>query len=212
MSKPLLPSAYQQPWLTMYGKRVFVMPLQWRHNGCDSVSNHQSHDCLFNRLFRRRSKKTSKLHVTGLCEGDSPGTGEFPAQMASNAENVSFDDVILHEIDFSYRCHLSAGHSKYMAPGHLRPPCWLDHAHGCHMSHIAWHMYHVTVGKQTIFERGREVCNPLISLLLVGLPSRSNNAPCHWSNSMRPRPYDTYPIYFSSSSRKTVGRVTVCCM
>ena len=36
-----------------------------------------------------RSKKTSKLRVTGLCAGNSPGTGEFPAQMASNAENVS---------------------------------------------------------------------------------------------------------------------------
>ena len=46
-------------------------------------------DCLFNRLFRRRSKKTSKLRVTGLCVGSSPGTGEFPAQMASNTENVS---------------------------------------------------------------------------------------------------------------------------
>ena len=64
-------------------------PLQWRHNGRDSVSNHQPCDCLLNRLFRRRSKKTSKLRVSGLCVGNSPGTGEFPAQMASNAENVS---------------------------------------------------------------------------------------------------------------------------
>ena len=63
--------------------------LQWRHNERDSVSNHQPHDCLLNRLFRRRSKKTSKLRVTGLCAGNSPGTGEFPAQMACNAENVS---------------------------------------------------------------------------------------------------------------------------
>ena len=63
--------------------------LQWRHNGRDSVSNHQPHDCLLNRLSRRRSKKTSKLCVTGLCAGNSPGTGEFPAQMAINAENVS---------------------------------------------------------------------------------------------------------------------------
>ena len=38
---------------------------------------------------RHRSKKTSKLRVTGLCEGNSPVTGEFPAQRASNAENVS---------------------------------------------------------------------------------------------------------------------------
>ena len=63
--------------------------LLWRHNGRGSVSNHQLHDCLLNRLFRRRSKKTPKLRVTSLCAGNSPGTGEFPAQMASNAENVS---------------------------------------------------------------------------------------------------------------------------
>ena len=63
--------------------------LQWRHNGHDSVLNHQTYDCLLNRLFRRRSRKPSKLRVPGLCAGNSPGTGEFPAQMASNAENVS---------------------------------------------------------------------------------------------------------------------------
>ena len=34
-------------------------------------------------------KKTSTLRATGLCEGNSPVTGEFPAQKASNAENVS---------------------------------------------------------------------------------------------------------------------------
>ena len=64
-------------------------PLHWRHNRHDSVSNHQPHHCLLNRLFRCRSKKTSKLRVTGLCAGNSPGTGEFPAQTASNAEYVS---------------------------------------------------------------------------------------------------------------------------
>ena len=63
--------------------------LQWRHNGRDGISNHQPHDCLLNRLFRCRSKKTSKLRVTGLCAGNSPVTGEFPAQMASNAKNAS---------------------------------------------------------------------------------------------------------------------------
>ena len=40
-------------------------------------------------VFGRRSKKTSKLRVTGLCAGNSSGTGEFPAQMGSSAENVS---------------------------------------------------------------------------------------------------------------------------
>ena len=60
--------------------------LQLRHNGRDDVSNHQPQHCLLNRLFRRRSKKASKLHVTGHGAGNSPVTGEFPAKMASNAE------------------------------------------------------------------------------------------------------------------------------
>ena len=68
---------------------IAAMPLLWRHNGRDSVSNHQTHDCSLKHFFRRRSKKASKLRVTGLCVGNSPVTDEFPAQMANNAENVS---------------------------------------------------------------------------------------------------------------------------
>ena len=68
---------------------LFMNTIPWRHNEHDGVSNHQPHDCLLNLWFRRRSKKTSKLRVIGLCGGNSPVTGEFPAQMASNAENDS---------------------------------------------------------------------------------------------------------------------------
>ena len=68
--------------------RGAIITLQGRHYGHDGVSNHQTHDCLLNRLFRRRSKKTSKLPVTGFCGGNSPVTGKFPAQRAGNAENV----------------------------------------------------------------------------------------------------------------------------
>ena len=75
-------------WFT-YSLLILTCALQWRHNGRDSVSSHQPHDCLLNRLFRSRSQKTSKLRVTGIREGNSPVTGEFAAQMASNAENVS---------------------------------------------------------------------------------------------------------------------------
>ena len=64
-------------------------PLRWRNNGRVGVSNHQSHECLLKLLFRHRSKKTSNHRVTGLFAGNSPVTGEFPAQMASNTENVS---------------------------------------------------------------------------------------------------------------------------
>ena len=47
---------------------------------------------LLNRLFRRRSKKTSKLRVTGLCAGNSPITGEFPAR---TRKMFSFDFAIM---------------------------------------------------------------------------------------------------------------------
>ena len=70
-------------------KYDFKYILRWRHNGRDRVSNQQPHDCLLNRLFRHRSKKTSTPLVTGLCAGNSPGTGEFPEQMASYTENLS---------------------------------------------------------------------------------------------------------------------------
>ena len=71
--------------------------LQRRHIECDGVSNYWRLDCLLNRLIRRRSKKTSKLRVTGLCVcvGGGGGGGEFtgdwwiPRKRASNAENVS---------------------------------------------------------------------------------------------------------------------------
>ena len=56
------------PWFTDPS-----LTLWWRHNDHDSVSSHQPHECLLNRLFRRRSKKTSKLRVTGLCVGNSAG-------------------------------------------------------------------------------------------------------------------------------------------
>ena len=62
--------------------------IQWRHNERKGHSNHRRIHCLINCWFRRRSKETSKLRVTGLCAGNSPVTGEFPAQRASNAENV----------------------------------------------------------------------------------------------------------------------------
>ena len=70
----------------IHGSRISS---QWRHSGRDDVPNHQTHHCLLNHLSSRRSKKTSKFRVTGLCSGNSPVTGEFFTQRASNAENVS---------------------------------------------------------------------------------------------------------------------------
>ena len=79
---------HRQDITVMLSYLTHPLTLQWRHNEHDGVSNHQPHDCLLNRLFRRKLKKTPKLRVTGLCAWNSPVTGDFPAQMASNAENL----------------------------------------------------------------------------------------------------------------------------
>ena len=73
-----------------------IMTSQWRHNECHDVSNHQPHDFLLKRLFRRRSKKTLKFHLTGLCVGNSPVTAaEFPAQRPVTRKMFPFNDVTM---------------------------------------------------------------------------------------------------------------------
>ena len=69
--------------------------LQWRHDECDGVSNHQPHDCLLNRLIRRGWKKTSKLRVTGLCEGKSPGTVNSQHKGPVTRKMFPFGDVTM---------------------------------------------------------------------------------------------------------------------
>ena len=68
---------------------IYYTTLQWCNSERDGVPNHRHRKCLLKRLFRRRSKKTSKLRVTGLCDGNPPATSGFPSQRASYAENVS---------------------------------------------------------------------------------------------------------------------------
>ena len=63
-----------------------VNTLQWRHNGRDGTSLTIVYSTVYSGADQ---SKTSKLRVTGHCARNSPVTGEFPAQMASNAENVS---------------------------------------------------------------------------------------------------------------------------
>ena len=63
--------------------------LWWRHNERDGVSIHQARDCLLNCLFKAQIKETSKPASLDFVRGIHRSTGEFPAQRASNAENVS---------------------------------------------------------------------------------------------------------------------------
>ena len=72
-----------------------IISLHWRHNDHDGVSNHQPHGCLLNRLFRRRSKKTSKLCVTGLYVGNSPVPVNSPHKGPVTRKMFPFDDVFI---------------------------------------------------------------------------------------------------------------------
>ena len=67
---------------------IYIHSYVYIHNERNVVSNHHPLICLFNRLFRCGSRKTSKLRVTGLCEENTLVTVEFSAQRVSNAENV----------------------------------------------------------------------------------------------------------------------------
>ena len=81
-----------------------MVSLQWRHNecNCNSVSNHRRLECVLNRLFRHRSKKTSKLRGTGLCEGNSPAQVNSPHKGPVTQKMFPFDDVIM--ICFGTHC------------------------------------------------------------------------------------------------------------
>ena len=78
-----------------FGNSNHRITLQWRHIKSDGVSNLQPHDCLLRRLFKRRSKRASKLRVTGFCKGNSPVTSEFPAQKPVTPKMFPFDDIIM---------------------------------------------------------------------------------------------------------------------
>ena len=71
-------------------------PLRWRHNGHDGVSNHQPHHCLLNRLFGRRSKKTSKSSASlAFVRGIHRRPVNSPHKWPVTRKMFPFDDVIM---------------------------------------------------------------------------------------------------------------------
>ena len=91
-------SCFVVVWLTLLSLgQSYDCPhsLRWRHNGHDCVWNHQPHHCLLNHIFGCRSKKTSKLRVTGLCAGNSPGPVNSPHKWPVTRKMFPFDDVIM---------------------------------------------------------------------------------------------------------------------
>ena len=84
----------------------------YRHSGCSCLAVHYNDVIMcamasqitsltmdYSTVYsRRRSKEASKLRVTGLCEGNSPVTSEFPAQMVNNAENDLMTSSCKHKL------------------------------------------------------------------------------------------------------------------
>ena len=69
--------------------------LRWRHNGCDGVSNHQPHDCLLNRLFRRRSKKHQSSASLAFVRGIHRWPVNSPRKWPVKWKMFPFDNVIM---------------------------------------------------------------------------------------------------------------------
>ena len=80
-----------------------VITLQWRYNERDGVLNHRHLYCLLKRLFKRRSKKTSKLRVTGLCGGrpvDSPLIGPVTRKMFPLNDVITIETCVPKKLFF----------------------------------------------------------------------------------------------------------------
>ena len=114
--------------MTLIEHQISMESLQWRHNGCDCISNHQPHDCLLNRLFRRRSKKISKFRVTGLCAGNSPGPVNSPHKWPVTRKMFPFDDIIM--MKWSQYLHIVVASSYPSLLSHHRP-CWHTSMSSC---------------------------------------------------------------------------------
>ena len=102
--------------------------LQWRHDEHDVISNPQPHDCLLNRLFRQRSKKTSKLRISGFVWGIHQWPVNSPHKGPVTRKMLPFDDINMPnvvrnnwrwEIHFKWSC-------IYICIYHLHP--YMKHA------------------------------------------------------------------------------------
>ena len=103
--------------------------LYWRHNEYVGVSNHQPHGCLLNRLSRRKSKKTSKLRVTGRCAGNSPVPGQLRGKcfhLMTSSFTILTDIMASHKSNYMAFQLRSCNYfirALNVAAG-LANPCW----------------------------------------------------------------------------------------
>ena len=78
-----------QPWYQA------TVALQWRHNGRDSVSNHQPHHCLLNRLFSADLRKHQSSVSLAFVQGIHRWPVNSPHKWPVTWKMFPFDDVIM---------------------------------------------------------------------------------------------------------------------
>ena len=84
-------------------------------------------DCLLNRLFGRRSKKTSKLRATGPLWGEFTGPVNSPHKGPVTRKKFPFDDVIRYGTELSHHnaCRCRSTHLTVLDISR-HTQCWND--------------------------------------------------------------------------------------
>ena len=154
--------------------------LHWRQIDHNGVSNHQSHGC----LFRRISKKTSKLRVTGLCVGNSPGPVNSPHKRPVTRKMLPFDDVIMSvaaplpglAISWWQSQATRQLHPEYRVPAYTKPlpePIWFV------TNGIMWHSCQGSLCLNTKDVNPRVVFEIYIFKITATSPRRQWVKNCH---------------------------------
>ena len=75
------------------------IPLQWRHNGHDSVSNHQPDDCLLNVYLEADQRKHQSSASLAFVQGIHRGPVNYPHKWPVTRKMFQFDDVIMFSMN-----------------------------------------------------------------------------------------------------------------
>ena len=94
------PVATKEPW-KIWVNEADEFTLQWRHNERESVSNHQRHECLLNRLFRGKSKKHRSPASLAFVRGIHRSPVNSPHKGPVTRKILSFDNVTMIK---NWRC------------------------------------------------------------------------------------------------------------
>ena len=106
------------PFVDISSAHIKLGQLLWRHNGRDGVSNHQPHDCLLNRSFRRRSKKHQSSASLAFVWGIHRGPVNSPHKWPVARKMFPLHDVIMGDVTMGLGI-FQANYVKIVAAGAL---------------------------------------------------------------------------------------------